>query len=361
MGFGLRHRYRKLSGSSSNMKEANDIFEKLCLGAVIVACIIVFIGIYPYIVSLLRGIHAGADSVSDLYHNYKRRKQNNNNYLIMNKKNNPNEHYINPEDIKIDRSELEVTLPEVALSNQFKAMEVNQLQADMIGDINRRRPITEWGRKRLNEKLRDTSIRMELTIDQIGLHNTMIKEAAKLEATMLHAPQLVQHELEMMILDNKIAKEEKIASFMETIDEIESRKKFRDIEIKIKDAEHDRYVMETKLSELEKKAKINEILATTDQERARASLMQASLRLFEEGELSEKLQAYLIISVFNPGEQSFIDSSAEEDLKSMLAKEKKFDAEKKKWDAKSAREDYKHKKSKIKRQKKQQKDGDKPE
>lgn len=335
------------------MKEANDIFENICFAAVIIACIIVAIGIFPYIMRLLKSIHAATDSVSDFYHHSVKNKKPYYNNTLMAKKTNPNELHIDPEEVRIDRNELEVTLPEVALSNQFKVMEVNQMYTEMLSDINRKRPITEWGRERLLNKLRHQNMRIELTIDQLGLHSTMIKEAAKLEATMLNAPQLVEHELEMILLDQKFAKEKKISVFMDELHEIESRRKFRDIDIKIRDAEHDMYLMETKLSELERKAQINMVLATTDQERTRAALMEAALELFEEGELSEKLQAYLIISVFNPGEKSFVDMGADEELEKILRKEKKYDANKKKWEAKSMEQDFIHKKKKFERQRKQ--------
>lgn len=341
------------------MKEANAIFGNICLIAVVIACIIILIGIFPYIMRLLKGVHAAADSVSDMYRHSVRNKQSsynhshNYNYSLMAKKTNPDELHIDPDEVRIDKSELDVTLPEVALSNQFKVMEVNKMHAEMIADINRKRPITEWGRERLINKIRHQNIKIELIVDQIGLHNTMIKEAAKLEATMLNAPQLVEHELEMLLLDQKFAKKRKIAQFIEEMDELEARRKFRDIDIKIKDAEHDRYIMETKLSELERKAQINMVLATTDQERARAALMEASLELFEKGELSEKLQAYLIISVFNPGEKSFVDLGADEELEKIIRKDKKYDAEKKKWEAKSTEQDFKHKKEKFKRQRRQ--------
>lgn len=325
---------------------ADDIFTYLfILGAIIVA-----IGIFPYVIRLLKVAHATADSVSDFYHHTIKP----NHTTLMTKKTNPEEFYIDPEDIKIDRSELEVSIPEAALSNQLKVVAVNQMHADMIKDINRKRPVTLWGQERLINKTRNQNIRLELTINQFGLHNTMIREAAKLEATMINAPELVKHELEMMLLDEKIEKERKIALFMDEMHEIDSRSKFRDIDIKIKDAEHNRYIMETKLSELERKVKINLVLASTDQEKVRASLMEAALELFETGELSEKLQAYLIISVFNPGEQSFVDLNTDEELQEILKKDKKYDANKKKWEAKSSKEDLKHKKDKFERQRRQQ-------
>jgi hypothetical protein len=332
------------------MKEANDIFETILLIGFIIACVIVSIGIFPYVMKLLKGAHAAVDMASDFYHHTIKP----NNTFIMAKKNNSEELYIDPEDIRIDRSELEVSIPEEALSNEFKVIAVNQMHAELIKDINRKRPLTLTGQERLINKIRNQNVRIELTIDQIGLHNTMIQEAAKLEATMRHAPQKIEHELEMMLLDEKFEKEKKITLFMEEIHEIDSRSKFRDIDIKIKDAEHDRYIMETKLSELERKAKINMILAQTDQEKVRASLMEAALELFRTGELSEKLQAYLIICVFNPGEQSFVDLGADEELQDILKKEKKYDANKKKWEAKSTKEDFKHKKDKFERQRKQQ-------
>ena len=332
------------------MKEANDIFETVLLIGFIIACVIVSIGIFPYVMKLFKGAHAGVDMASDFYrHSIKP-----NNTFTMTPKNNSEEQYIDPEDIKIDRSELEVSIPEEALSNEFKVIAVNQMHAELIRDVNRKRPLTLTGQERLINKIRNQNVRIELTIDQIGLHNTMIQEAAKLEATMRHAPQKVRHELEMMLLDEKIEKERKITAFVEEMHELESRSKFRDIEIKIKDAEHNRYVMETKLSELERKAKVNMILAQTDQEKVRASLMEAALELFKTGELSEKLQAYLIICVFNPGEQSFVDLGADEELQDILKKEKKYDANKKKWEAKSTKEEYKHTKDKFERQRRQQ-------
>jgi hypothetical protein len=335
------------------MKEADSVFSSFLLIAVILASIIVLIGMYPYIMRLLKALYIVYDSVSDFYHHSIKPKQ-----TIMAKKTNPKEFNINPDDIKIDRSELEVTLPEVALSNQFKVIAVNQMHADMIEDINRKRPVTLWGQERFINKLRNQNMRIELTIDQIGLHNKFIREAAKLEATMLHTPQLVEHELEMMLLDEKFEKERKIHLFMDELHELEGKRKHRDMDIKIKDAEHDRYVMETKLSEIERKAKINYVLATTDQEKARAALMDASLELFENGELSEKLQAYLIISVFNPGEQSYVDLNMDEDLADILKKEKKYDANKKKWEAKSMKTDLEHKKAKFERQRNQQKENE---
>jgi hypothetical protein len=75
--------------------------------------------------------------------------------------------------------------------------------------------------------------------------------------------------------------------------------------------------------------------------------------------LSDKLQAYLIVSVFNPSDQSFVDLSADEELQKILRDDKRYDADKKKWEAKSTKEDYKHKKEKLIRQRRQQKDNDK--
>lgn len=333
------------------MKKAVDVIEKICFVAYAFAFIIIAIGIYPYVVKLLKGIHAAVDSASDLFHHSITPKHT----TVMTKKKTQGEFYINPDDIKIERSELEVSIPEQALSNQLKVVEVNQMHADMIKDINRKRPITLWGQERLINKVRNQNMRIELTIDQISLHSRMIGEAVKLEATMLYAPHKVRHELEMMILDDKMTKERKIALFMDEIDEIDSRRQFRDMEIKIKGAEHERYIMETKLSELERKAKINYLLATTDQEQARAALMDAALELFETGELSERLQAYLIICVFNPGEKAYVDFNMDDELADILKKDKKYDAEKKKWEAKSGEQDFKHKKDKYERQRKQQK------
>src|SRR5690349_13267987 len=102
------------------MKKADDILEKICFVAIAIAFIIVAIGLYPYIIRLIRGIHAAADSASDLYHHSIKPKRNS----IMGKKNNPNEFYINPDDIKIDRSELEISISEQALTNQLKVVEV---------------------------------------------------------------------------------------------------------------------------------------------------------------------------------------------------------------------------------------------
>lgn len=333
------------------MKKADDIFNTICFAAIAIAFVIVAIGIYPYIIRLLRGIHAAADSATDLYRNSIKPKQ----HSVMAKKHSTNEYYINPDDVKIERSELEVSIPEHAISTQLKIVEVNRLHEDMISDINKRRPVTLWGQERLINKMRNQNMRIELIIDQIGLHNAMIGEAVKLEATMQYAPHKIRHELEMMILDDKMTKERKIALFIDEMDEINSRSKFRDMDIKLRSAEHDRFIMETKLSELERKAKINMVLAQTDQERARAALMEAALELFEQGELSEKLQAYLIICVFNPGEKAYVDFNMDEELADILKKDKQYDVEKKKWEAKSTEQDFKHKKDKFERQRKQQK------
>jgi len=51
-------------------------------------------------------------------------------------------------------------------------------------------PVTIWGQERLIDKLRNQNIRLELTIDQFGLHITMIKGSSKTEATMRHAQSL---------------------------------------------------------------------------------------------------------------------------------------------------------------------------
>lgn len=333
------------------MKKADDIFNTICFVAIAIGFIVVAIGIFPYIMRLLKGIHAAADSASDLYHNSIKPK----NYSVMAKKNNPNEYYINPDDVKIDRSELEISIPEQALTTQLKIVEVNQMHADMISDINRKRPATLWGQERLINKIRNQNIRIELTIDQMSLHSRLIGEAVKLEATMQYAPHKVRHELEMMILDDKMTKERKIALFIDEMDEINSRSTFRDIDIKLRSAENDRFIMETKLSELERKAKINTVLAQNDQEQARAELMEAALELLKDGKLSEKLLAYLIICVFNPGEKAYVDFNMDEELADILKKDKQYDAEKKKWEAKSTEQDFRHKKDKYDRQRKQNK------
>jgi hypothetical protein len=325
-------------------------FDNILVILFVIGIVIVAIGLFPYLAKLLKGMYALIDSVSDFFH-YSFNKHINSK---MTKNINPKEIKIDPKEIEIDRNELVVNIPQDALENQLKVIEVNQMYVDMMKDLNRKRPVTIWGQERLIDKLRNQNIRLELTIDQFGLHNTMIKEAAKLEATMRHAPKLVEHELEMILLDEKIEKEMKIHSFLDAIHEIDSHSKVRDIDIKIKESEHDRYLIETKLSELERKANINMVLAKTDQEKARASLMMASLDLFMTNKLSEKLQAYLIVSVFNPSDQSF-----DEELQKILRDDKRYDADKKKWEAKSTKEDYKHKKEKLIRQRRQQKDNDK--
>jgi len=332
-------------------------FDDILIILFLIGAVIVFIGVFPYLMKLFKGLYILIDSTRDFFR-YNFNKQTT---YYMSNNTNSEEYHIDPKDIEIDKSELTVNIPQDALQNQLKVIEVNQMYVDMIKDFNRKRPVTIWGQERLIDKMRNQNIRLELTIDQIGLHNTMIKEAAKLEATMRHAPKLVEHELEMMLLDEKIEKEMKIHSFLDAINEIDNRSKDRDIEIKIKEAEHDRFLIETKLSELERKANINMVLAKTDQEKARASLMMASLNLFLTNKLSEKLQAYLIVSVFNPGDKSFVDLGADEELQKILRDDKRYDADKKKWEAKSTKEDYKHKKEKLNRQRKQQTDNDKEE
>jgi hypothetical protein len=187
----------------------------------------------------------------------------------------------------------------------------------------------------------------------MGMHSTMIREAAKLEATIRYAPNLVKDELEKMAITSKFEKQKMVETYLDEIDEIRSRRKVRDVTIKMKEAEHDRYIMETTLGELEMRAKINAILAHNRQEKVRAALMEQALEAFENGELSEKLQAYLIVSIFNFGEKFSIDLNMDEELQDILKKDKKYDANKKKWESKSTKEDFKHKKAKFDRQRKQ--------
>jgi|GEM_PF-2306786 len=336
------------------MKEANDVFENICLITVIIACVIVLIGAFPYIMRLLKGIHAATDSVSDFYHHTIKPKHNIN--MTTKDFNQDSEFYIDPDEVKLDSDELEVKLPKGALSKEMNVRVINQMYVDMVTDINRKRPITLMGQERQINKVRNQNIKIELLIDQMGLHNTMIKEATKLEATIRYAPNLIRDELEKMVITSKYEKQKLVETYLDEIDEIRTRRKVRDVTIKMQEAEHDRYIMETTLGELEMRAKINTILAHNRQEKARAALMEAALEAFENGDLSEKLQAYLIVSVFNFGDKSYVDLNMDEEMVDILKRDKKYDADKKKWEAKSTKEDFKHKKDKFDRQRKQSKD-----
>lgn len=334
------------------MKEANDVFENICLIAVIIACIIVLIGSFPYIMRLIRGIHAATDSVSDFYHH--NIKQKNNTTMTTNDFNKDSEFYIDPDEVKLDSDELEVKLPKGALSKEMNVRVINQMYVDMITDINRKRPITLMGQERQIKKVRNQNIKIELLIDQMGLHNTMIKEATKLEATIRYAPNLIRDELEKMVITSKYEKQKLVETYLDEIDEIRSRRRTRDITIRMQEASHERYVMETTLGELEMRAKINTILAHNRQEKARAALMESALRSFENGDLSEKLQAYLIVSVFNFGDKSYVDLNMDEEMADILKNDKRYDADKKKWESKSTEQEYLHKKDKYDRQRRQQ-------
>ena len=339
------------------MKEANDIFETILTITFILAGIIIVIGIFPYVVRMLKASHAAADSLSDLYHHSIKPKH----ITSMNKQKDfkpGSEFYIDPEGVKLDDGELNVSLPQSALSTQIKVMALNERFANTMTDLNRKRPITEWGRQRFINKIRDNNIAIELLIDQMGLHDTMISQAAVLEAKMMYAPQLVKDELDKLVIKGKYEKEKLVEQYIDEIDEIRTRRRERDLTIKIREAEHDRYVMETTLGELEMRAKINTILATNRQEKARAELMEKAITLFEEGKLSDKLMQYLIICTYNFGSQQFVDLGMDEEMQDILKKDKKYDANKKKWEAKSSKEDYKHKKETLKRQQDQRRKRD---
>ena len=80
--------------------------DSICSVMFIIGGIIVAIGIYPYIIRLIRAGHAATDSVSDYYHHNIKPKQNKR--MTIKNINEDSEFYIDPEEVKLDGDELEV-------------------------------------------------------------------------------------------------------------------------------------------------------------------------------------------------------------------------------------------------------------